>query len=255
VLVASHRLPTAYALDSTLNSATFVFGPVAAGVLAVTSSPLVAMTIAVLVRLVGDAVVTISPQLTATSTPRDARGQSPLADPRVRLLLVAISLDTFAYGSLQVGGASFLDPAVTTALIASFAIGEVSGGLAYGARNWPGSLRHHLVILNAIAIPVLAALVLPGAVVVTVALFAIAGLTSGARDVVNQVFLSGLSVDARSRAFAWLGTFMWAGYSAGTLTAGLVPSWAFVFATISVALATAIILVLARAARVGHALR
>lgn len=52
-------------------------------------------------------------------------------------------------------------------------------------------------------------------------LYALAGLVSGGRDVLNQIVISATAVQAyRTEAFALLGTFMWFGYGLGTAAAG-----------------------------------
>jgi hypothetical protein len=51
--------------------------------------------------------------------------------------------------------------------------------------------------------------------------YALAGLVSGGRDVLNQIVIAANAVRAyRSEAFALLGTFMWLGYGLGTAAAG-----------------------------------
>ena len=225
-LVAPAQLGTAYAFDSALNSATFVVGPVLAGALAAGTSPLFAMALAGVSKVLGDL-------LLATAVPRGAvraaagvvrRRGGPLADALVRRLLVVVGLDTFMHGALQVAAAAMAG-GVAGLMLGVLAAGEVVGGLAYGARAWPGETRAQLVTLHLAGALVLVAAALTPTVAAVTGLYLVAGVASGGRDTLNQLVLGqGTAAVHRTEAFAWLGTFMWAGYGAGTAVAGQIAA-------------------------------
>lgn len=226
-LFSGSQLHAAYALDTVLNSAMFIIGPLVAGALAFSTSPFTAVLAAGALKMAGDLMLTTAPILRRV---RDGNSREngarhwlgPLSDARVRLLLVVAALDTFMYGCLQVGAvARTSGDALSGLLLTTLAAGEVLGGLVYGTRRWPGAPRSQLFALHAGAVLVL--LVASGPVTVPVLgiLYALAGLVSGGRDVLNQIVIAATAVQAyRIEAFALLGTFMWLGYGVGTAAAG-----------------------------------
>lgn len=245
-LVPSERLPAMYALDSTSNSAMFVAGPALVGLLSTAVAPLWLIGVAGGLRVAGDLLIVTSPHLG-----RGAQSASPRSDasvlrqPFVAVLLIAIALDTFSFGVVQVGASVVVPVALIGLMIALFAAGEVAGGLVVGAVARPTSHVRVLVLLNAAAIPLIAALAVPGPAVVIAILYLVAGLSSGGRDALNQVVLSSASSVSPSATFAVLGTFMWGGYSLGSWTAGrlspLGPSAMFVTAAVALVVAAVLI--------------
>lgn len=230
LLVGGDLLSPAYAFDSALNSATFVAGPLLAGGLAALASPFAAVAAAGCAKILGGLLLATAPSLSrAQPRPHRARSQrlGALSEARVRVLLSVVALDTFTYGSLLLGAAALtMGRSSASLLIATLALGEVAGGLGYGSRRWPAALRVQLVTLHLASAFVLAAIgvgpVLPAALA---CLYLTAGIASGSRDTLNQVMLSSAAPPGnQAESFAWLNTFMWAGYGAGTATAGQVQS-------------------------------
>ncbi|MEH6415872.1 MFS transporter [Pseudomonas sp. CGJS7] len=225
-VVAQEQRRTIYALDSTLNSAMFVIGPLLAAALLLRLSPYAIIAVAGTSKWCGDALLASAPALRAMpSAPADRPAGpwlGPLGDARVRLLLTIIALDTFVYGSQQIGAAAVGGAGGAAGLLLGLvAAGEVIGGLALGVRPLPGGLRMQLVALHvATAALMLAAAAMPWMLAVA-PLFLGAGLIGGARDTLNQLALSRYAPAAqRTEAFAWLATFMWGGYGIGTWVAG-----------------------------------
>lgn len=64
-LVPAERLPTAYAFDAALNTATFVSGPMAAGGLLLVWTPAAVVAVTGGIKLAGDVLVAIAPALRA----------------------------------------------------------------------------------------------------------------------------------------------------------------------------------------------
>jgi len=79
----------------------------------------------------------------------------------------------------------------------------------------------HLAVLHLIAaLAFLAAAPLP-AFTLRAMLYLGAGVASGARDALNQLVLGdAAAAEHRTETFAWLATFMWAGFGVGATAAG-----------------------------------
>jgi MFS family permease len=226
-LFTGSQLHAAYAVDTVLNSAMFIVGPLVAGALAFSSTPFTAVLAAGALKIAGDLLLTTAPILRRVRD-GNSRGNGarhwlgPLSDARVRLLLVVAALDTFMYGCLQVGAVARTGgDGLSGLLLSTLAAGEVLGGLVYGARRWPGVPRRQLFALHTGAVLVLLVASWPVTIPVLGILYAVAGLVSGGRDVLNQIVIAATAVqDYRTEAFALLGTFMWLGYGVGTAAAG-----------------------------------
>jgi len=225
-IVSAERLPTAYAFDAALNTATFLAGPmIAGGLLLVMAPPLVVGATGGL-KLVGDALVAIAPTLRGRRpTPEPGRRAffGPLANGRVRLLLGMILVDTFTFGALQVAAvAAAAGQGGAGAFTSALALGAVVSGLGYGARSWPGSARTQLVVLHGGGAAVLAAGALDAwPVVLIAAVFLSYGFVNGPVETLKQMLVGDVAPDGqRIEAFAWVFSVMWAGFGIGTTVAG-----------------------------------
>jgi MFS family permease len=264
-LVDGERLGSAYALDSALNSATFIAGPLLVAGLAALGSPLTAVALAGASKVIGDALLATAPSLDRTDTGVEAaatrRPLGPLADAGVRRLLGVVSLDTFMHGCIQVGAAAVAaGGGLTGFLVSAVSAGEVAGGLAYGLRAWPGGPRLQLAGLHAVAAVLLGLAGFTGGAPALGALFVAIGLASGGRDTLTQLVLGAATpAPYRTEVFAWLSTFMWAGYGAGTAIAGQIAARGgatpvFLAAAASGLIAAAVVVRLRTGAAAGYRL-
>jgi MFS family permease len=227
-LVPAARLPTAYAFDAALNTASFVSGPMVAGGLLLMLPPVAVVAITGALKVIGDALVALAPALRRPEPagPRRRGLFGPLTDGRIRLLLGMIALDTFAFGCLEVTAVAAASGQGSAGVFTSLlALGGVVSGIAYGARAWPGGPRAQLLVLHSGAALALAggSLAPPaGAGFVAVgAAFLAAGLLTGPVETVQQVLVGEVSaVGQRIEAFAWVFAVMWAGFGVGTTVAG-----------------------------------
>jgi hypothetical protein len=226
-IVPEKQLPTAYAFDAALNTATFLAGPmVAGGLLLVMPAPWVVGLTGV-VKISGDLLVAIAPVLRrkpATGAPARRGFFGPLAIGRVRLLLGLIALDTFTFGCLEVAAVAAASGQGTAGVYTSaLALGSVVSGIAYGARTWPGSARAQLVALHLCGAVVVAAAGFAGAAVLVLgaAAYVLYGLVNGPVETLQQVLVGEVSPDGqRIEAFAWVFSVMWAGFGVGATVAG-----------------------------------
>ncbi|WP_433020865.1 MFS transporter [Kribbella sp. CA-294648] len=248
VVIPTDRLNTGYALISVTNSATFVAGPPLAGLLSAVASPTFALAICGAARLAGDLAVAATRNLATgkRGAPKGlaGRGIGPLADRQVRILLIIIAADTFGYGSLDMVAVSFGKETSHTAglLLGALSAGEVVGGLIYGSRNRSTSLRTQLVALHLLTVVVLAAAGAIAAVPLIGLFYLAAGTVSGARDALGQLILSESAPPAyRTETFAWLNTFMWAGFALGTTVSGQLLDRTGVTTTLLVAAGVAVL--------------
>ena len=112
-------------------------------------------------------------------------------------------------------------------LVALLSAGAVTGGLLYGAGrrggSGPGGARRLLTVLFlAEAAGMSASAAAPGVLALALVITA-TGLLTGPRDTLQPALLARHTPDRyRTEVFAWLNTFMWAGYGAGTAAAGIV---------------------------------
>jgi len=225
-IVPAEGLPTAYAFDAALNTATFLAGPMIAGGLLLVMAPPLVVGMTGAVKLVGDALVAIAPTLRGRRpTPAPGRRSffGPLTDGRVRLLLGMILVDTFTFGSLEVAAVAAASGQGGAGVFTSaLALGGVVSGLAYGTRTWPGSARTQLVVLHGGGAVVLAAGALDAwPLVLIAAVFIVYGLVNGPVETLKQMLVGDVAADGqRIEAFAWVFSVMWAGFGIGTTVAG-----------------------------------
>jgi MFS family permease len=225
-IVPAERLPTAYAFDAALNTATFLAGPMIAGGLLLVMPAPAAVAVTGVVKLSGDFFIALAPALRRRrETKRHGGFFGPLAYPRVRLLLGMIVLDTFGFGCLEVAAVAAASGTGTAGVFTSaMALGAVVSGIAYGARTWPGSSRAQLVTLHLAGAAVLVLAGTAGAVLLVVT-YVLYGLMNGPVETLQQVLVGDTTPEGqRIEAFAWVFSIMWAGFGIGTTVAGRLVS-------------------------------
>lgn len=225
LIVDKERLPTAYAFDAALNTATFLTGPMIAGGLLLLMPAQAVVAVTGVVKLSGDLLVAVAPALRREREVKEHGGFfGPLAYPKVRLLLGMIVMDTFAFGCLEVAAVAATSGTGTAGVFTSaMALGSVVSGIGYGARTWPGTHRAQLVILHATGAVVLGLSGLAGAVllVLVAASYTLYGLVNGPTETLQQVLVGDVTPEGqRIEAFAWVFSTMWAGFGIGTTVAG-----------------------------------
>ncbi len=233
-LVPEHLLSPAYALDNMTNELAFIAGPALVSVLVLVAPPNTivagagaAVLLGLLLLLVSPAVrdTTPSPAAPSTRTPL-ARLLGPLAHGPTALVLVVAAADTFVFGCLRIGTVAAAEAAQAIAYAAVLAglisVGALIGSLGYGSRPWRIEPRRLLLIvcLAEGALLLVGAATVPGLLVISLVVVGV-GVVSGVRETLQSTLLAlSASPAQRTEAFAWLTTFMWAGYGAGTAVAG-----------------------------------
>ncbi len=159
-------LQTAYALDTVLEEAIFTLGPLAAGGLAATVSPAVALLAAAGLGVVGTVAFVASPLAGARPGRQADRGgwAGAMAGRGLRTLVASLVGVGAAVGIWEIGlvGAARLEgsTALGGVLLALMSAGSALGGLWYGARTWrwPASQRFLtlFVLLALVCLPMAA---------------------------------------------------------------------------------------------------
>ncbi|MEV4895867.1 MFS transporter [Nonomuraea sp. NPDC055795] len=226
-LVPEDSLHAAYALDNAVNELMFIAGPLLVPVLTM------AISAHSVVAAAGGAVLLGTALLLTSSSVRQAERVTPgrflLAGPlthRPTLLLLTIAAcGTFTFGCLRIAAVAAAGASGSAAwagiLMGLLSAGALLGTLGYGARAWPIAPGRLLVLFSlGEALILVAAAWLPGFAILAV-LITLVGLATGPRDAVVPALLADHApARYRTEVFAWLNTFMWAGYGLGTAAAG-----------------------------------
>ncbi|MFI9723612.1 MFS transporter [Streptomyces sp. NPDC052396] len=224
-LVPKERLETAFALDAVVNEAMFVTGPlVVTGLLAFTS-PNAAVAMAGCGTLAGVLLLLSVPLPARKPAPAGRRPLGPLAHGQVRVLLGIIVCDTLAYGGMVVAIAALASDrgssGASGVLLSVLSAGAVISALIYGARERKGRPQRQLALYHAASAVLLVAVGQVSALALAGVLLLLVGLVGGPRDTLHQVVLGKAAPEEhRTEAFAWMSTFMWAGYGVGSALAG-----------------------------------
>ncbi|MFJ9738764.1 MFS transporter [Streptomyces sp. NPDC101166] len=226
VLRREEQVHTAYALDAVAQEVMFTVGPLLVTVCVSLWSPSVALLVINAIGVLGALSVVVSaPSRAWRSAPREAHWLGALRSPGLLVLLGAFLFVGVALGSITVAAVPYADEhggdVVYGWLMAAVGLGALVGGLAYGAREWPGAPEGRLrVLVGLLAVCYLPLTLMPGAVAM-VALTALAGVflapaLACAFVIVDRHAPRGTVTEA----FSWLVTMFTVGMSVGTGVAG-----------------------------------
>ncbi|MFI6909946.1 MFS transporter [Nonomuraea sp. NPDC050394] len=226
-LVPEARLPAAYAADNAVNETMFIAGPLLVPVLTLVVSAHNVVAAAGAAVLLGTALLLTSPAVRPVepAAPGRFRLAGPLTHRPTLLLLAVAASGTFTFGCLRVAAVasadSFGSASSAGVLMGLLSAGALLGTLGYGARTWPITSGRFLVLFSlAESLLLLGAGRAPGFITLAV-LITLVGLATGPRDAVVPALLADHApARYRTEVFAWLNTFMWAGYGLGTAVAG-----------------------------------
>jgi MFS family permease len=242
----------AFALDSVLTESVFTVAPLLTAGLVVLFDPAAAILVSAAAVIAGTIalVAALPPAVEAPAAPASGGRLGALAVPGIRTLVGSMLPVGFAFGALEVALPAFADhegrPELAGVLIALWALGSVTGGLAYGARPRRGSLTSvHLRV--AVLLPVsflpLALATSPAtmALLVVPAGLMIAPLIATRNELAGMVAPEG----ARTEAYTWPLTALVAGIALGAAASGALAdatSWqtAVLAATVAAAAGAAV---------------
>jgi len=153
----SALLRVGFAWESILDELIFTVGPLITTALAFGVGFPVPLVIAAAAVLVGAMGLSLSKASTPPPALREGKRTSVLAVVRTRglwvLITSALGLGTL-FGALDVGAVAFTGArgsgSTAGVLLACFAAASMIGGIAYGARAWPGRLHRHTQVAAAL---------------------------------------------------------------------------------------------------------
>lgn len=219
---------TAFAVSSVSVELGFIVGPLLATVLATTVGARWSVTAAGVAALVGT--VAFATTSASRATPRrnliTTGRHGALRSVGVRVVMVAIGATAVVFGAIDVvlpAVAEFAGrPGAAGGLVAAIAAGSLVGGVTYGARSWPGTLRRRLVVLLAGLAVALASvpLVVDDLTAFRVALF-LGGLTLGPATIVAFQLIDDLALPGtQTEAQSWTQSAVVVGVATGAVGAG-----------------------------------
>ena len=238
ILVPAPDLRTAFALDTAINEAATVLGPLLAAVVIATVALPAGMALAAVAACVGSLGLP-GPVLAARRHEAAAPSPGPLGSPRTPVLLAIALCTSFTAGAAVIAAtatATSLGRASAAGiLLAVLGIGAVASATAYGIRPPSGSPLTQLAALCGAGLTVFLAMAATCRSALTcsnadalpllplAALFLVLGLTAGPRDVIVQLLLTESTRPARrTEAFSWLATAGLTGFGLGTAVTGQV---------------------------------
>ncbi len=247
-------ITAAFALDSVAVELLFTLGPLIAAVVIAIASPLAALVLSAVCSLAGTlAFVTRAPSRDWRPHP-DSGSQGRLGALRsagVRTIAFSSIPVGFCFGAVEISLPAFADQhgsrELAGVLLATWSIASVAGGIAYGARTWPGSLGSLYLWLSALlplgylpallspSIAAMALLILPAGLL-------IAPIGAAGNQLIGRVAPAG----AVTEAYAWPVTAILVGFAAGTAVGGALietSSWraCFVAAAAAAAIGGAVV--------------
>lgn len=222
----SAGLHTAYALESVLDEAIFVVGPLLATVLATQLAPQSAVLTAAVLLVAGSAAL-LSHRRSEPPVGWEAGAPHPsaLRSPGLLALMAVLFFLGAVFGAVEISTVAFADEAGDRSdagwLLATYALGSMLSGLAFGAIHWSVSARLRLAIgaavMTATAVPLVWAGSLP---VLTVLLFfagvGIAPTLISALSLVERI----VPRESVTEGLTWSTTGLVVGFSLATWLAG-----------------------------------
>lgn len=226
------RLHTAYSLESALDEVVFIVGPVLATMLATGVTPSAGLLVATVVGGLG-AVWFLAQRATEPPVGPPSPGarvdpaasRSAILMPGMPVLAVVFVAMGVMFGSSDVATVAFAEQLGTKSaaglVLASFALGSMLSGFAYGARHWlsPLSLRFAIGAC-ALAAGVSLFLVVDGLVALGAVMFA-AGFAIAPTLINGNALVQALVAPQQlTEGLAWVSTSLGVGVSVGSWLAG-----------------------------------
>ncbi len=220
------ELPTAYALESVLQSATWLLGPLLVAVLVAVASPLAGVLGTALLAAVGTLAFVSSPVSRAWRPAGQVRrgALGALASPGVRTVVAGTFAVGVAGGGFDVGCPAFAaaagSPALGGVLLGAAAGGAVVGGALYGGWGAARASRDYGVAAALLALATAPAILGGSPWLVGFWLFvaglALAPMLGCGYRLVDRLAPQGMATEA----FAWTSTAFGAGEALGCPLAG-----------------------------------
>ncbi|MCX4580995.1 MFS transporter [Streptomyces sp. NBC_01571] len=147
---------TALALDAASQELIYIAGPVMVAGIALAASPSAALLVTAAFGIAGTALVITTPPSRSWTPVDDRLGDwlGPVRSPQLRTLYVTMACIGVPIGAITplaiTAATRYHAPWLVGGLPAVLSAGAVLGGLAYGARSWPGTTPQQLIALAAL---------------------------------------------------------------------------------------------------------
>ena len=242
------QLPTAYALESVLQTLGWVAGPLVVAVLVASLSPAAAVIGTALLALGGTLAFTSTPASRAwRPTPRAHRSPlGALAAPGVRTVLGGTFALAAAGGALDVTcpavGVEHGSATLGALLAAAMCAGAPVGGALYGSRHGGRTARDYVAFSALFAVGLVPLVLVASSPAALVPLLLVAGMTLAPMLAAGYRLVEGLAPAGMvTEAFAWTSTVFGSGIALGASAAGMLLEFygsrgAFAFAVAVAAL-------------------
>ncbi|MFI6132908.1 MFS transporter [Micromonospora sp. NPDC051141] len=222
------RLDTALAIESLIEEAVFVIGPVFVVAAATVVAPGAGLVVAAFLVAVGCGLFLAHRSTEPAPQPAATEGRRTRATSHAGLwVLIAVFLSIgVLFGLIEVGVVALtreLDqPGVSGAMLAAWAGASLIAGIAYGSRTWDTAPAHRLLIgvAGMVAGSVLVAVLTSSLALATIAL-AIAGLANAPTLITGNALVTRVvPAHAATEAYTWLGVTIFAGIAVGAPLGG-----------------------------------
>ena len=247
VLGADPRLSTAYALESVLDEAIFVLGPLLVTLLATLVAAQAGLLVAAALLVLGSVLLVSHPASEPPPSPHSGDHPSALRSPGLPALMGTLVFVGGVFGAVEISSVAFADEAGNRAmagpLLACYAGGSMVSGLLFGSVR--GRIPPRRSLLAATAVMFLTVSVLPFArptallaLLLVLAGVGIAPALISAFSLVEQV----VPTVAVTEGLTWATTALVVGFSVSTWLSGRLVDlagvpWAYSLAPASAALA------------------
>ena len=232
VLVEPRQVQTAYALESVVDEAVFIVGPILVTVLATAWDPVAGLTAAILAGVSGTLFLAAQRATEPPAHPRVATADGLVVAPRMPwrtvlpLAVVALALGSL-FGSAEVTTVAFAEehgvPGVTGVLLAFWALGSLLAGVITGAIQWTKGPSTRLKVSTAALTLGMAPLGLVDAVWLMAALLFLAGFAIAPSLIATLSLVEQTVPSARlTEGMSFIHTGLAAGLAPGAALSGVV---------------------------------
>ena len=247
VLGTDPRLSTAYALESVLDEAIFVLGPLLVTLLATLVAPQAGLLVAALLLVVGTLLLLAHGASEPPPSPHAGDHPSALASPGLPVLMGALLFVGGVFGAVEISSVAFADDAgnrsLAGPLLACYAAGSMVSGLFFGSIGARLSPRRALLIGTAFMTATVSVLPFVGPIALLAVLLVLAGVgiapsLISAFSLVEKV----VPTVAVTEGLTWATTALVIGFSTSTWLSGRLVdgpgvAWGYALAPASAVLA------------------
>ncbi|WP_143145080.1 MFS transporter [Streptomyces humi] len=223
------RLDTALAVESLIEEAVFVIGPVVVVAAASSMMPAAGLLIAAVLVAVGCSLLLAQRATEPPPQPGAAAGHASAATAHAGLwVLIAVFLGIgVLFGFIEVGVVALTRehdrPGVSGVMLALWAAGSLISGILYGTNSWhAGAVRRFVLGVGAMAAGTVLVAGCSGSLTATTVALVVAG-TANAPTLItgNALVAVVVSAHAVTEAYTWLGVSVFAGIAVGVSAGGV----------------------------------